>query len=114
MTKDNDLLKRLRLKRERCHDLSGVYYTEDADCQAAADRIAALTEQLEAARLDAKEAEVYSVWLEKQLAKATKALQKVRDFVRDLEPYADQGHTLAPALHDACVILNELEGHKDD
>jgi len=39
---DNDLLKRLRLKRERCHDLSGVYYTEDADCQAAANRIEAL------------------------------------------------------------------------
>jgi hypothetical protein len=48
--------------------------------------------------------------LEGKLAKATKALQKVRDFVRDLEPYADQGHTLASALHDACVILNELEG----
>jgi hypothetical protein len=74
----------------------------------------ALTEQLEAARLDAKEAEAYSVWLEGKLAKATKALKNVRDFVRDLEPYADQGHTLAPALHDACVILNELKGSKHD
>jgi hypothetical protein len=73
MTDDNDLVKRLRLKRERCHDLSGVYYTEDADCQAAADRIEALTEQLEPARLDAKEAEAYSVWLEGELAKVAAA-----------------------------------------
>ena len=77
-------------------------------------RIEALTEQLESARLDAKEAEAYSVWLESKLQKTVTALQKVRDFVRDLEPYADQGHTLAPALYDACVILNELEGHKHD
>jgi hypothetical protein len=46
MTKDNDLVKRLRLKRERCHDLSGVYYTEDEDCQAAADHIEALEAEL--------------------------------------------------------------------
>jgi ABC-type transporter Mla subunit MlaD len=52
--------------------------------------------------------------LDANLSKAIAALQRVRDFVRDLEPYADQGHTLAPALHDACVILNELEGHKDE
>ena len=48
--------------------------------------------------------------LEAKLAKATHALRGVRDFVRDLEPYADQGHTLAPALHDACMTLRELEG----
>jgi hypothetical protein len=52
--------------------------------------------------------------LDADLSKAITALQKVRDFVRDLEPYADQGHTLAPALHDACVILSELEGCKHD
>jgi hypothetical protein len=34
-----------------------------------------LTEQLEAARLDAKEAEAYSVWLEANLAKAVKDLK---------------------------------------
>ena len=101
---DNDLVKRLR---EPWYGGPSRRMAEELE---AANRIEALTEQLEDARLDAKEAEVYSVWLEKQLAKATKALQKVRDFVRDLEPYADQGHTLAPALHDACVILNELEG----
>jgi hypothetical protein len=43
-TKDDDLKKRLRKKRERCHDLSGVTWTEDMDCQEAADRI----EELEA------------------------------------------------------------------
>jgi uncharacterized coiled-coil protein SlyX len=127
MTKDNDLLKRLRLKRERCHDLSGVYYTEDADCQAAADRIEeleaelasgsfykesdidkmqesikALTEQLEDARLDAKEAEAYSVWLEKQLAKAVKAL----DRISGKAPYADDPYDIARAA------LAELKGHK--
>jgi hypothetical protein len=35
----DDLKKRLRKKRERCHDLSGVTWTEDMDCQEAADRI---------------------------------------------------------------------------
>jgi hypothetical protein len=48
--------------------------------------------------------------LNADLAKAIAALQRVRDFVRDMGPYMDQGHTIAPALHDACVILNELEG----
>ena len=37
-----------------------------------------LTDQLEAARLDAKEAEAYSVWLEKQLAKAVEALRHAK------------------------------------
>lgn len=32
-----------------------------------------LTEQLEAARLDAKEAEAYSAWLERELAKVAAA-----------------------------------------
>jgi hypothetical protein len=36
-------------------------------------RIEALTEQLEAARLDAKEAEAYSVWLEERLAKTERS-----------------------------------------
>lgn len=38
----DDMIARLRGRRERCHDLSGIYYTEDMDCQAAADRIEAL------------------------------------------------------------------------
>ena len=99
MTEDNDLVKRLRLKRERCHDLSGVYYTEDADCQAAADRIEALTKQLEAARLDAKEAEAYSVWLEAKLAKAVEALGEI----------ATDEHPLGWI---AIAALKELKGDK--
>jgi hypothetical protein len=43
--------------------------------------------------------------LEAKLANAVEALEKVQDFVRDLEPYADQGHTLVPALREACEIL---------
>ena len=46
------------------------------------------------------------------LAKAVEALEKVRAFVRELEPYADQGHTLVPALYDACTTLAELKGEK--
>ena len=109
MTDDNDLVKKLRAAAK--HPIMDNNCIADVfDVSDAADRIEALTEQLEDARLDAKEAEAYSVWLESKLQKTVTALQKVRDFVRDLEPYADQGHTLAPALHDACVILNELEG----
>jgi hypothetical protein len=106
MTDDNDLVKRLRLKRERCHDLSGVYYTEDADCQAAADRIEALTEQLEAARLDAEEAEAYSVWLEAKLG-------KTEDFVRRVIRYAGNNGDdfLADKGREA---LLELRGENDE
>lgn len=46
--------------------------------------------------------------LEDNLAKAVEALEKVQAFVRDLEPHADQGHTLVPALRDACATLAEL------
>ena len=51
--------------------------------------------------------------LAEKLAKALEALEGVRSFVRDLEPYADQGHTLAPALEKACNILEELKGQGD-
>lgn len=49
--------------------------------------------------------------LDAKLAKAVQALEKVQTFVRDLEPYADQGHTLVPALHDACATLADLKGN---
>jgi len=87
----------------------------------AADRIEYLNKRLAEVTAERNQARGQRQYAEEQwfirareLHKAITALQKVRDFVRDLEPYADQGHTLAPALHDACVILNELEGHKDD
>jgi cell division septum initiation protein DivIVA len=47
--------------------------------------------------------------LEDKLNKAIDALEKVQAFVRDLEPHADQGHTLVPALREACEILAELK-----
>jgi chaperonin cofactor prefoldin len=49
--------------------------------------------------------------LEADLEKAVSALEEVQEFVRDLAPYADQGHTLVPALQKACETLNELKGH---
>ena len=48
--------------------------------------------------------------LEAKLAKAVEALEGVRSFVRDLALYADQGHTIVPALEKACTILKELKG----
>lgn len=77
----------------------------DCDCTYTAADIDTLVNDLQVSWAEVAE-------LKRNLSKAVAALQKVRDFVRDLEPYADQGHTLAPALHDACVILNELEEHK--
>lgn len=47
---------------------------------------------------------------EAKLAKAVEALEKVQAFVRDLAPYADQGHALVPALFEACETLEELKG----
>jgi ABC-type transporter Mla subunit MlaD len=91
MTKDDDLVKQLRYLGDHASYEPDMHHT-------AADRI--------------KQLAATNASLDVNLSKAITALQKVRDFVRDLEPYADQGHTLAPALHDACVILNELEGDK--
>ena len=69
-------------------------------------RIEALTEQLEAARLDAKEAEDYSVWLEAKLG-------KTEDFVRRVIRYADDkgDDFLADKGREA---LLELRGENDD
>ena len=52
--------------------------------------------------------------LEAKLEKAVEALEKVRAFVKDLGAYADQGHTLVPALYYACTTLAELKGENDD
>jgi len=51
--------------------------------------------------------------LEAKLAKSIGALEKVKAFVRDLEPSADHGHTLVPALREACETLAELKGKTD-
>ena len=50
---------------------------------------------------------------EAKLDKAIDTLEKVQAFVRDLEPHADQGHTLVPALREACETLAELKGETD-
>ena len=49
---------------------------------------------------------------EAKLAKAMTALVEVQEFVKDLQPYAEQGHTLVPALQKACLTLAELTGEK--
>jgi len=103
MTKDDDLVKRLRAvdhqSVEDCFTQSPLYGD-------AADRIEqlvaaneALTAQLEAARLDAKEAEAYSVWLEAKLAKAVEALGEI----------ATDEHPLGWI---AIAALKELKGDK--
>jgi cell division septum initiation protein DivIVA len=52
--------------------------------------------------------------LEAKLNKAMGALEKVQAFVRDLEPHADRGHTLVPALREACETLKEIKGDTDE
>jgi hypothetical protein len=52
--------------------------------------------------------------LEDKLNKAIDALEKVQAFVRDLEPHADQGHILVPALREACETLKEIKGDTDE
>ena len=52
--------------------------------------------------------------LKSKLEKAVEALEKVQAFVQDLEPYADQGHTLVPALYYAATTLAELKGETDE
>jgi len=51
--------------------------------------------------------------LDAKLNKAIVALKCVREFVRDIEPYAEQEHTLAPALKIACDTLREIEQDED-
>ena len=47
---------------------------------------------------------------EEKLNEAMTALQKVQAFVKEIEPYADQGHTLVPSLLYACDVYNKLKG----
>ena len=85
--------------------LAWMMGAEDARDRAKA-RIEALTEQLEAARLDAKEAEAYSVWLEAKLG-------KTEDFVRRVIRYAGNNGDdfLADKGREA---LLELRGENDE
>jgi len=64
---DEELVKRLRGWAKDIQEGSTAIYAMDLDLKEAADRIEALTEQLEAARADAKEAEAYAEELEKEI-----------------------------------------------
>ena len=68
------------------------------------DLIEYLTEQLEAARLDAKEAEAYSVWLEAKLAKAEVIVRIIAS--------AEFDERIGEAVDLSCEYLAELEGDK--
>ncbi len=65
----DDLVQRLRDFYPHPHELEVV--------DEAADRIEAMTEQRDAARRDAVEAEAYATELEAKLAKAVKALKEI-------------------------------------
>jgi len=72
---DGELVKRLRKRQE--FEFIDVYKRvewEDEDALEAADRIEALTEQLEAARADAKQAEAYAEDLRNLLCLADEAI----------------------------------------
>lgn len=98
-TMSDDLVKRLMNRR----DYEGLALNPDGPEAVA--RILALGAELLKADARIKE-------LEAKLAMAMAALEGVRTFVRDLAPYADQGHTLVPALEKACLTLAELTGDK--
>ena len=61
---------------------------------------------------DGQAAENYNRALdaEAKLNEAMTALHKVQAFVKEIEPYADQGHTLVPSLRYACEVYNKLKG----
>jgi DNA repair exonuclease SbcCD ATPase subunit len=89
-----------KLLRERIEELEADLRKMALDCIAA----------------DGQAAEAYQAQLaaEAKLEKAIGALEKVQAFVRDLEPHADQGHTLVPALREACETLKEIKGDTDE
>lgn len=113
---DEELVKRLR---------EGATWDDDV---AAADRIEALTEQLEAARADAKEAEAYAEELEKghkgwQTA-AVKLMDKLTASEAKLEKVVEAADGMldefcihetqrqSAAYDNMCATLAEIEGEK--
>jgi hypothetical protein len=104
----NDLVKRLHSFDCITMDGCGRKLRHEA-----ADRIEELEAKLEA--VTTVRELMGHMWgdAEDKLEKAIGALEKVQAFVRDLEPHADQGHTLVPALREACETLAELKGGID-
>ena len=78
------------------------------------DALQEVTAELEQAESDMLAGLARIEELEAKLARVTEALESVRSFTRDLGFYADQGHTLAPALRKACDTLKELKGETDE
>lgn len=52
--------------------------------------------------------------LKYHLEMAIDALEGVEEFVKDIEPLAERGHTLVPALGKACDVLAVLKGQGDE
>jgi hypothetical protein len=105
---DEELVKALKLL---------AFVHNDGAMTQAADRIEALTEQLEAARADAKEAEAYAEELEAKLAKAVEGLRFYAEG-RWPEDYPGgvlhdvDGVTHIDYGHKATATLAEIEGEK--
>jgi hypothetical protein len=111
----DDLVKRLTIKAGVMEMGEKIAWGSDTSLmREAADRI----EELEAQRTRTYQALLRVTKIhdeaEAKLAKALEALEQVQAFFRDLEPYADQGHTLVPALREACETLKEIRGETDD
>jgi hypothetical protein len=107
----NDLVKRLH--SFDCITMDGCGRKLRHEAADRIEQLAATNEELEA-KLEAVTTVrelMGHMWgdAEDKLEKAIGALEKVQAFVRDLEPHADQGHTLVPALREACETLVELK-----
>ena len=120
---DEELVKRLR-SMHWCvtTQTNGVGVSDRAIAPEAADRIEALTEQLEAARADAKEAEAYAEELQGDLtelcrqllaaeAKLAKAVDALREAVYLLDP-DEEDIAKETGLYRIVTTLAEIEGGK--
>ena len=99
---DEELIARLRGRSQFCKDRGEVKSPDLMD--EAADRIEALTEQLTAARADAKETEAYAGKLESDRRKTYEALLLMSRLHSDVEAKLARAEWL---LTDAMVQLEE-------
>jgi len=100
---DEELIARLRAYREHDERSGGMASFEVEECIEAADRIEALTEQLTAARQDAKAAEAYAEEVEADRKKTYEALLKVSRIHGEVEA----------KLAKAVEVLNALDATLD-
>jgi microcystin degradation protein MlrC len=93
---DEELVKRLRDYEEFEQGRDGQIVCQKSEIAVeAADRIEALTEQLEAARADAKEAEAYAEELERDLKTCRMAQAVMDNTVAELEKERDHWQDVA-------------------